>query len=228
MRTIRYWFRLKEKRRTAFAKSAQFIAAIAATSTLAWGTAVSAYPNAQQWGWGGWKHWPDNREVYTCWLPDADVQWPSALSYHWIYMDTAVQNATSNDFVYWTNQASCENELTDIQYEYFHDPDLYGVAYCNNWVLRPNDPPPTDSVCTGYTVSINGNAIDRAAAAANLNSWWVRRYNWCHETGHAMGLGHQDTSACMRQGVSINVHHSTWEINQMDNAYDTLSESQYW
>jgi len=147
---------------------------------------------------------PDAGAHIGCWVPNpATATIPNPIWEHlFSYMDVTLKAQTGIDIA-WTRD--CSN-LADMRLDdRLNDPTLFGVHFCIN---------ASSTTCLGSNVMINLNTINPAAAAAGLSAAAVQRYNWCHEGGHSLSLGHE--SACMQTGVHTDTSYSAHHVTHID------------
>jgi hypothetical protein len=146
----------------------------------------------------------DGGSHFACWVPNpVTATIPGPIWEHlFLYMDGTLKAQTGIDIA-WTHD--CSN-LADMRLDdRLNDPGLYGVWICINV---------SGTTCLGGNVNINLNTINPAAAAAGLSAAAVQRYNWCHESGHSLGLGHEN--ACMQTGVHTDNFYSAHHVTHID------------
>lgn len=150
---------------------------------------------------------PDGGSHMGCWVPNpATATIPDPIWQHlFSYMDVTLKAQTGID-ISWTQ--TCSN-LADMRLDdRLNDPGLFGVSTCINI---------SGTTCLGRNVSINLNTINAAAAAAGLSAATVQRYNWCHESGHSLSLGHE--SGCMQTGVHTDITYSAHHVTHINGQF---------
>jgi len=128
---------------------------------------------------------PDNKEFLVCWKPGGTP--PDHLMQMFNYLKAlAGINSTLQ---------KCGSK-TDAVAEYAAlQPNTWGLTTCTK--LRELDifVSPTKHECLQFSVK-----LDNVQLRKFKEPYWGERHVWCHELGHALGLGHE--TRCMQAGVS--------------------------
>ena len=143
----------------------------------------------------------DGTYVTGCWNDSGSV--PSELTGHINYFNGL---ATDLNLV----MGGCDG-TTDMRFDdNLTASNLLGLHTCTavggdfGWTSSTSD-----IECETSTVQINPTVI----ATCGLNNSQVRRANWCHESGHGVGLGHE--TACMATGCFTTNVYSTHHIGHL-------------
>jgi len=147
----------------------------------------------------------DGPYVTACWNEAGST--PSELTDHIAYMNGAV--AAGTNLV--TEMGTCDAPNTDMLFDdNLTTADLLGLTTC---LLAGGDfgQSATTTVveCEQWQVQINPSEI--ASDCAPLSASAVRRAIWCHESGHGLGLGHENS--CMAAGCITTNTYSTHHID---------------
>lgn len=152
----------------------------------------------------------DNKIHFVCWVPYASGggNAPAELNDHLTYINTTVF-PQSGVYAY---PYPCVPLVDAFFDDDLNNPTLYGVEYCRIFPLSQ-----PGNRCVEADVKINNTTITADAQAAGKSVSAVKRFNWCHETGHSFGLNHTTGSNCLNTGLQTYQSYSSHHIQHLNN-----------
>lgn len=163
---------------------------------------ADTFPGASGPSGSGLKVATDGPYVTACWNDSGSL--PAELNDHISYVNATV--AASTDLV--MDYGSCDTNTTDMLFDdNLTTGGLMGLATC--LVVGgdlANNATTTNVECERWQIQINPTAI----ASSCGSSTTYKRANWCHESGHGLGLGHEDS--CMTTGCTLSTGYSSHHI----------------
>jgi hypothetical protein len=147
---------------------------------------------------GGLKATTDGPDVSACWNDSGSA--PTELTAHIDYLDGVAGSIVAS-------LGSCDESSTDMLFDDdLTDPTLLGKTTC---VKLGGDfagsATSTNVECDVWEVQINPSKITSSCGSSSS----YKRALWCHESGHGMGLGHENncmTTSCTTTNT-YSAHH---------------------
>lgn len=144
----------------------------------------------------------DGPYVTACWNDSGST--PAELNDHIDYVNGTV--ASQTDLV--MELGSCDTYTTDMLFDdNLTTGTLMGLATC--LVVGgdlANNSTATNVECERWQIQINPSKITSSCGSSSA----YKRANWCHESGHGLGLGHENN--CMSTGCGTDTTYSTHHI----------------
>jgi hypothetical protein len=142
----------------------------------------------------------DGPYVTACWNDSGSL--PLELSTHIAYVNSTVASSTNLEVVV----DSCDTTTTDMRFDdNLTTGGFLGLATC---LIVGGDlgqsATATDVECEQWQIQINPSLISSSCGSSYGQSVW------CHETGHGLGLGHENN--CMATGCTTSKSYSSHHI----------------
>jgi hypothetical protein len=151
---------------------------------------------------GGLKAATDGPNVTACWNDSGSA--PTELTEQIDYLDGVTLAIVAE-------MGSCDESSTDMLFDDdLTDPSYLGMATC----LKlggdfAGSATATDVECDVWEVQINPSLLTSACGSSSS----YKRALWCHESGHGMGLGHENN--CMATGCITSNTYSAHHLSHL-------------
>jgi hypothetical protein len=144
----------------------------------------------------------DGPYVSACWNDTGSM--PTELNDHITYLNGTVASSTNLE----VSVDACDTTTTDMRFDdNLTTGGLLGLSTC---LIVGGDlaqsATTTDVECEQWQIQINPSQITSSCGSSSS----YKRSTWCHESGHGLGLGHENN--CMATGCSTTTTYSSHHI----------------